>query len=156
MPVRNLVSWTSIVAGYAWNGHGQKSTEMFRAMELQGEIPDEISFVNVLTGCSHGGLLRRGWVYFQSMQRDYSLSPGKEHYCCLLDLLARSGRLDEAEDLLASMPFAPDEVACKTVLAACGIYRDLERAIRVADVVLDDHAGSSDCYLLLRNIFCEV
>ncbi|ERN20209.1 hypothetical protein AMTR_s00066p00131520 [Amborella trichopoda] len=68
---KDLVSWNSMIAGYAQHGLGSKAIELFENMLKTGTKPDYISYIAVLSGCSHSGLLSEGIHYFDSMSRYY-------------------------------------------------------------------------------------
>eukprot|EP00249_Psilotum_nudum_P001133 c13470_g1_i1 orf=1-300(-) len=79
----NSVSWNAIIASYAQNGNGRKALELFRQMQLNGVAPDKITFINILSGCSHTGLLDDAWYLFVSMNRDHAIMPTVEHFVCM-------------------------------------------------------------------------
>jgi pentatricopeptide repeat protein len=99
---------------------------MFRAMEQDGVAPNEVTFLAVLNACSHGGLVFEGKKHLESMVRQYGMSPGTEHYGCIIDLLGRAGRLDEAYELIKSLSSHGDAMAWRTLLAACRVHGNVE------------------------------
>ncbi|XP_024545543.1 pentatricopeptide repeat-containing protein At4g02750-like [Selaginella moellendorffii] len=102
MPVRNVVSWSSMVAGYAQCGYSSESLAVFQEMDLEGMAPNEVTFVSIISACSHGGLLEDGRLYFVRMFQDYGIQPGMDHFACLADLLGRTGKVEEAKEIAAS------------------------------------------------------
>ncbi|EFJ38307.1 hypothetical protein SELMODRAFT_74552, partial [Selaginella moellendorffii] len=90
----SLVLCTTMVAGFARNGHGRRAHELFELTESQGLELDVVSFTTILAACSAAGLLHDGRGYFVSMRGDYALAATMDHYVCVIDLLARSGRVD--------------------------------------------------------------
>ncbi|EFJ08134.1 hypothetical protein SELMODRAFT_42073, partial [Selaginella moellendorffii] len=121
---RDVVSWTSMMVAYASHGSSLEAIDLFQEMQLQGMEPDEVAFLAVLFACNHAGFFRRGWDYFASMRGDYDLEAGADHYCCVVDLLGRAGRLADAEDLIVSMPFKPDEATWSALVGACNTHGD--------------------------------
>eukprot|EP00249_Psilotum_nudum_P015229 c25216_g5_i4 orf=2-415(+) len=119
MPQWDVVSWTAMIAAYAQNGHGKEALKLFKQMQREGVKPDKATFISILSGCSHAGLLDDGWRYFLSMHRDYALPIIADHYVCMVDLLGRAGQLDEAEDLVHKIAFAPSAAAWVSLLGAC-------------------------------------
>ncbi|KAG6682262.1 hypothetical protein I3843_13G115000 [Carya illinoinensis] len=107
---KDLISWNAIMAGYAQmsNGQGRKVIEIFENMLKTKCLPDHISYVSVLSGCSHSGLVIEGKHYFYSMTEDFGISPTSEHFACMVDLLGRAGPLEEAKNLIDGMPFKPN------------------------------------------------
>lgn len=100
MPQRDLVSWNSMIAGYAIPGYGEKALMLFKQMKSEVIVPDDITFVGVLSACSHSGLVTEGRQYFGSMKRVFGIEPKLEHYSRMIDLLGRVGLLEEALELI--------------------------------------------------------
>ena len=108
MPQRNTVSWNSMIAGYGVHGYGNDALTLFYQMQQIGVKPNDVTFLAVLSACSHAGLINEGWYYFNSMIRDYGISPRLDHYACMVDLLGHDGHLDEAHVLISTMSIEPD------------------------------------------------
>ncbi|CAJ1907165.1 unnamed protein product [Sphenostylis stenocarpa] len=152
MSERNLVSWNSMIAGYASNGRAKQAVEVFDQMKCLGFKPDDITFVSLLTACSHGGLVSQGQEYFDSMERNYEIKPKKEHYACVVDLLGRNGLVEEAYKLITNMPIQPCEAAWGALLSACRKYGNVELANLSASNLLSSDPEDSGVYVLLANI----
>ncbi|EFJ09809.1 hypothetical protein SELMODRAFT_72364, partial [Selaginella moellendorffii] len=150
---RTIFSWNSMVAAYAQNGHPVEAVMVFRAMALEGIAPDLIGFSTALTACSHGGLLATGWEIFVSMHCDYGLKPGKDHYRCMIDILGRSGRIIDAEELIHSMPFPPDEIAWASLLSSCKIHRNAAAGARAAAAALRFDAREPATFVLMQDLY---
>ncbi|KAF2286688.1 hypothetical protein GH714_023611 [Hevea brasiliensis] len=120
----NVFCFTSIINGFARNGLGRECLEMLEAMIQKGLKPDKVTFLCVLTGCSHSGLVEEGRLVFNSMKSLHGISPDTEHFSCMVDLLGRAGLLDEAEELLQQ---APERVAGSVVYNNIGMLEELER-----------------------------
>ncbi|XP_024517911.1 pentatricopeptide repeat-containing protein At3g12770 isoform X1 [Selaginella moellendorffii] len=108
---RSAVSWTIAIAATAQQGSSNEAVELFLEMVQEGLAPDSYAFAGILFACSHGGLLDTGWSCFTSMRQDFGVDPGAEHYGCLIDLLGRAGRSNQAKELLLAMPFSPDNIS---------------------------------------------
>ncbi|XP_021730773.1 pentatricopeptide repeat-containing protein At4g02750-like [Chenopodium quinoa] len=106
----NLVSWNCMVTGYAQHGNVLNAIMTFHRMQKDQVLPDRISFLGVLQGCCYCGLVEEGKQYFQSMEKDYGIIPGPEHYSCLTDLFARAGLFKKAIQLVLEMPYEPTPV----------------------------------------------
>ncbi|TKY62506.1 Pentatricopeptide repeat-containing protein mitochondrial [Spatholobus suberectus] len=152
MSERNLVSWNSMIAGYAANGRAKQAVEVFDQMRCMGFKPDDITFVSLLTACSHGGLVSEGQEYFDTMERNYGIKPKKEHYACMIDLLGRTGLLEEAYKLITKMPMQPCEAAWGALLSACRKHGNVELANSSAPNLLNLDPEDSGIYVLLANI----
>lgn len=120
---KDLVSWTSMMIGYGSHGGGKEAVELFDEMVKSGIVPDQIVFMAVLNACSHAGLVDEGLKYFKTMVDEYKLSPEQETYGCVVDLLGRSGRIEEAYELIQRMPFSPDESIWGAFLGACKTHK---------------------------------
>ncbi|CAA2984179.1 pentatricopeptide repeat-containing At3g11460 [Olea europaea subsp. europaea] len=153
MPERNLVSWTAIISGYGMHGHGEIAVELFDEMIKAGIQPDRTVFVSVLSACSHAGLTKKGIDYFDSMETNYGLKPGSEHYSCIVDLLGRAGRLQEAHKLIESMPMEPDGPVWGALLGACKIHKNVELAELAFTKVVNLEPTNIGYYVLLSNIY---
>ncbi|KAM6558474.1 hypothetical protein CsatA_027713 [Cannabis sativa] len=151
MPLRNLVSWNTMIAGYASHGYAKQALILFEQMKNAGFEPDSITFVAVLSACSHGGLVSEGREHFKSMSRDYELEPREEHYACLIDLLGRIGLLDQAYHLIRNMPMLPSESAWGALLNACRMHGNVELAKLSAQKLLEMDPQDSGIYVLLAN-----
>ena len=133
MPKKNLVSWNSIIGGYARHGLGTRALEEFERMKRLGIRPDHVTFVNVLSACAHGGLVEQGEREFYSMETEFGIQAAVEHYACMVDLFGRAGRLEKAEELIKGMPLEPDVVVWGALLGACGLHSNLELGTFAAD-----------------------
>ncbi|CAK9153271.1 unnamed protein product [Ilex paraguariensis] len=152
MTVKDMVSWNSIIVGYASHGHAEKALNLFEEMKSTGLKPDDITFVGVLSACSHGGLVNQGWEYFRNMESDCGLKPKVEHYACMIDLLGRTGHLEEAYELITKMPMEPDEAVWGALLNACRTHGDVELGKLAADKLMLLDPKDSGIYVLLASL----
>lgn len=150
---RDVAAWNAVIAAHADCGHAEKALQLVQQMELDGVEPDEITFVILLSACSHAGLMEAGSHYFMSMSEDHGVTPLVEHYGCMVDLLGRAGRLEEAEDVIKQMPLKPDVVVWETLLGACRMYGDVNRGKRAAEHILKLDPQRAAPYVLLSNIY---
>ncbi|XP_022761827.1 pentatricopeptide repeat-containing protein At4g14050, mitochondrial [Durio zibethinus] len=155
MSRRDVVSWTSIIVGAAQHGRAEEALSLYDKMVSNGVKPNEVTFVGLIYACSHVGLVNRGRELFKSMIEDCGINPSLQHYTCLLDLLGRSGYLDEAENIINSMPFKPDEPTWAALLSACKHYGNAKMAIKFADHLLSLKPEEPSTYILLSNIYAS-
>lgn len=153
MTVRNLLSWTAIVAIYAHHGNGKEAVRLFEMMEEEGFSADDVALLSILAACSHSGLVNEGSLFFAKILKSGNISPNVEHYDCMIDLLGRAGRLNEAELLVRDMPFEPTAVSLTSLLGSCRQKGDLQRGERAAMRVLDLDSKDSAPYVVLSNIY---
>ncbi|XP_066400562.1 pentatricopeptide repeat-containing protein At2g41080-like [Miscanthus floridulus] len=148
----DLVLCSAMISAYGFHGHGQKAVGLFKQMIAGGAEPNEVTFLTLLYACSHSGLKDEGMSCFELMTNTCGLKPSVKHYTCIVDLLGRSGCLNEAEDLILSMPVQPDGVIWKTLLSACKIQKNFDMAERIAERVIELDPHDSASYVLLSNI----
>ncbi|KAA8518791.1 hypothetical protein F0562_016435 [Nyssa sinensis] len=151
----DVVSWSSLIVGYAQSGYGEEALELFRRMRSLGIKPNQVTFVGVLTACSHVGLVEEGWQFYKSMEMEYGVVPTREHCSCVVDLLARAGCINEAEYFINQMEFDPDIVVWKTLLAACKTRANLDVGKRAAESILKIDPTNSTAHVLLSNIYAS-
>nr|UPT48900.1 pentatricopeptide repeat protein AaPPR1035 [Agave angustifolia]UPT49142.1 pentatricopeptide repeat protein AaPPR613 [Agave angustifolia]UPT49192.1 pentatricopeptide repeat protein AaPPR1169 [Agave angustifolia] len=155
MPQKNAVSWTSLMTGYGVHGCGDDAILVFEAMQGVGLVPDGITFLVVLYACSHSGMVGRGLNYFHSMYRDYGVVAGAEHYACAVDLLGRAGRIDEAWEMIQSMPMKPTAVVWVALLSACRTHARVELGEYASERLLELESDNDGSYTLLSNIYAK-
>ncbi|KAM0946137.1 putative tetratricopeptide-like helical domain superfamily [Dioscorea sansibarensis] len=125
MDERNLISWTALISGLGLHGCIHEALERFKQMELEGFKPDSVTFMAVLSGCRHNGLVEEGMWLFNHMRSVYAIEPDMDHYVAVLDLLCRHGHIKEAESVVSSMPFQPNAVIWRIFLQGCKRYGNM-------------------------------
>jgi pentatricopeptide repeat protein len=135
------------------HGQGDEALALFSQMQKAGLKPDAISFIAVLSACSHAGLVDEGREYFNRMSQDYCITPKVEHYSCMADLLGRAGHLGEAVELIDNMPLKPSIQAWGTLLSACRINGNVELAEYLAERIFDIDPENEAYHVLLSNIY---
>ncbi|PPR93799.1 hypothetical protein GOBAR_AA26881 [Gossypium barbadense] len=154
MSERNIVSWNALISAHAQNGDAKATLDSFEKMVQSGFQPDSVSFLSVLSACSHCGLVQEGLRYFRTMTRIHNLVPKKEHYASMVDMLCRSGRFNEAEKLMDEMPFDPDEIMWSSVLNSCRIHKNQELARKAADQLFSmEVLRDAAAYVSMSNIY---
>ncbi|XP_059634615.1 pentatricopeptide repeat-containing protein At1g11290, chloroplastic-like isoform X2 [Cornus florida] len=152
---RNVVSWNSIIAGFGNHGLGEKALELFEQMKERCLQPDSVTFVGLLTACNHAGLVDKGQAYFNSMSEIYGIAPSVEHLSCLIDLLGRAGRLNEAEEYIEKFPFGHDPVILGSLLSSCRLHGDVVIGERLARRLLKREPVTTSSYVLLSNLYAS-
>ncbi|KAJ0988743.1 hypothetical protein J5N97_007099 [Dioscorea zingiberensis] len=153
MPERNIVSWNAMIAAYAQNGQGKNAIQLFREMLKMCIEPDFVSFLNILSACSHAGLVDEGLEFFEHMSTTYMIKPKKEHYACVIDILGRVGQFDKLESLIDAMPFEPDQIIWSSILNSCKIHKKQELATRAAEKLFSTELRDAAPYVILSNIY---
>ncbi|CAN4126710.1 unnamed protein product [Withania somnifera] len=152
METKDIVSWNVLISGYAMYGEASYAIEMFKKMEQTEIKPNELTFLAVLSGCAHAGLVEEGKSIFRRM-KDYSLMPTLKHYSCMADLLGRSGNLDDAESLVLSMPIAPDAAIWGSLLSSCKIQSQVEKGIRIAKHAIESDPENDGYYIAMSDLY---
>ncbi|XP_073135093.1 pentatricopeptide repeat-containing protein At4g02750 [Henckelia pumila] len=150
---RDVVSWNTIIIGYARHGFSKEALEHFDSMKQAYIQPDEVTMVGVLSACSHTGLVELGRKYFDSMNQDYGIVANSKHYTCMIDLLGRAGRLDDAQNLMKNMPFEPDAATWGALLGASRIHGNTELGEKAAEMIFALEPWNAGMYVLLSNLY---
>ncbi|RVX14483.1 Pentatricopeptide repeat-containing protein [Vitis vinifera] len=153
MPNRSVVSWNSMIMGYGMHGQADKALEMFLDMEKRGPMPNDATFICVLSACAHSGMILEGWWYFDLMRRVYKIEPKVEHYGCMVDLLGRAGLMKDSEELIRRMPMEGGTALWGALLSACRTHSNSELAEIVAKRLIELEPRDIGPYLLLSNIY---
>ncbi|CAL5323170.1 unnamed protein product [Camellia sinensis] len=148
-----VISWTSIVMGLAKHGFATGALKMFQEMLKTGIKPNEVTYVAVLSGCSHVGMINEGWKHFNAMYEEHGISPRMEHYACMVDLLGRSGFLEEAIQFINSMPFMADALVWRTLLGAWQVHGNTEVVKHAAKMIIKQEPNDPAAYILLSNLY---
>ncbi len=131
----------------------ERKLKLFEQMCAEGVKPDDITFVCLLSACSHAGLVDEGMCCYASMVTDYMISAKLEHYTCMVDLLGHAGHLQEAENMVMEVPCKPHVAAWMALLGACRICGNVEMAEHVAKRILEMKPNNAAGYVLLSNIY---
>ncbi|KAG2614102.1 pentatricopeptide repeat-containing protein At4g21065-like [Panicum virgatum] len=158
MGERDVHTWSAMIAGLAFNGMGKVALEYFCQMKRDGFQPNSVTYIAVLTACSHSAhscLLNEGRQHFKEMRSSHGIRPQIEHFGCMVDLLARSGLLDEAVDLVRTMPMQPNAVIWGSILSACRVHKKIDLARHAAEHLLKLEPDEDAVYVQLYNIYID-
>ncbi|XP_031501892.1 pentatricopeptide repeat-containing protein At3g62890-like [Nymphaea colorata] len=157
MPEKNIMTWSAMISGLAMHGCGKEALDLFQEMQAAGVRPNGFTLTGVLSACSHAGLVGEGKKFFHNMTKQYGVIPRIEHYGCLVDLLSRSGLLDEAYDLVKSMRMKPNIVVWGALLGGCKIHKQIQLGEHIIEHILqqqlvnpEDNGG---VYALICNMY---
>ncbi|KAL2895803.1 hypothetical protein RDABS01_000801 [Bienertia sinuspersici] len=150
---RTVVTWTSIISGFAMHGMANEAEEFIRKMGSSGIRPNRVTFLSVLNAYSHGGLVESGVQFFRKIVDEGVVAPDAKHYGCVIDMLSRAGKLTEAEEIALEIPGNVDNVIIwRTLLGACNCHGDVEMAERVSRKMQEMERGYGGDYVLMSNI----
>ncbi|KAF6175710.1 hypothetical protein GIB67_022712 [Kingdonia uniflora] len=152
---RNLVSWNTILAAFGNHGYGTRAIKIFEQMRQCNVKPDSVTFIGLLAACNHAGLVDEGRSYFNAMKEIFRIAPEIEHFSCLIDLLGRAGRLEEAKEYLQKFPFGTDLVVLGSLLSACRLHGDVVVGEWVGCRLLELQPDTSSPFVLLSNLYAS-
>ncbi|GAB2289266.1 hypothetical protein Dimus_023571 [Dionaea muscipula] len=151
---RDGVAWTAMLAAYAVHGCGKEAIELFEAMvNEEGIAVDHVTFTHLLSACSHSGLVVEGREYFNNMSKAYGVEPTLDHYSCMVDLLGRSGAVNEAHGLIKRMPMRPNAGVWGSLLAACRTHKNIELGKEASENLFALDPSDHRNYIMLSNIY---
>ncbi|OWM64314.1 pentatricopeptide repeat-containing protein At3g03580 [Punica granatum] len=153
---RDVVTWTTLITAYGMYGEGKKAIKAFTDMEECGILPDPVAFIAVLYACSHSGLVEEGLQFFHYMKSQYNFEPQIEHYASVVDLLARSGCLVEAENFIHSMPLKPDVSIWGALLSACRANSGIGLAERISKRIIELDSENTGYHVLVSNVYAAL
>ncbi|CAN6470154.1 unnamed protein product [Victoria cruziana] len=154
MDEKNIMTWSAMVGGYGMHGDAKNSLTLLEDMLKQGVQPNDVICTNVLSACSHAGMVSEGCRYFDDMCSGSYTLPSMKHYACMIDMLGRAGRLDEAVDFIRKMPVEPDAGIWGALVHACKIHSTIELGEKTANILLDLQPETG-YYVLMSNMYAE-
>lgn len=152
MRYKNVVAWTAIISGYGTHGCGEEAVELYNLMKDYGTLPNEITFVTLLSACAHAGMVNEGREIYESMRRDYGLVPGTAHHVCMVDLLGRAGLLNKAFDFIEEVK-RPGPAMWTAILGACKMHKNYDLAVHAAEKLLALEPENPGHYVMLSNVY---
>ncbi|XP_017969934.1 PREDICTED: pentatricopeptide repeat-containing protein At2g22070 [Theobroma cacao] len=150
---RDTVSWTSMIMGLAQHGLGEEALELFEELLAAGIKPDHITYVGVLSACTHVGLVEQGHRYYNMMKDFHKIEPTLSHYALMVDLLGRAGLVQEAYDFIEKMPIEPDVITWGSLLSSCKVYKNVDLGKVAAERLLCIDPDNSGAYSALANLY---
>ncbi|KDP22514.1 hypothetical protein JCGZ_26345 [Jatropha curcas] len=151
---RDVFSWTAMISGLAMNGNCIEALDLFEHMETSGNVkPNEVTYLGVLSACSHGGFVDQGFQYFKAMSATHHLTPRIEHYGCIIDLLGRANLIIEAKKFIREMPIQPDIVIWRSLLFACRSHGNIESAEVAINKIEELEPRRSEAHVLLSHVY---
>ncbi|XP_027359878.1 pentatricopeptide repeat-containing protein At5g13270, chloroplastic-like isoform X1 [Abrus precatorius] len=149
----DTVAWTAIICAHAYHGKAYEALRLFKEMQASGVRPNAVTFIGLLTACSHSGLVKEGKQFLDSMNDKYGVNPSIDHYNCMIDIYSRAGLLQEALEVIRSLPFEPDVMSWKSLLGGCWSHRNLEVGMIAADKIFHLDPLDSATYVIMFNLY---
>ncbi|XP_058097601.1 pentatricopeptide repeat-containing protein At3g62890-like [Magnolia sinica] len=155
MPQKDVFVWNAMICGLAIHGLGAEAVKLFQRFTHEGLRPMNVTFVGVLSACSHAGLVSEGRRYFESMMEDYGIEPEMEHYGCMVDLLGRAGFVSEALQLIEKMTVPPDPVIWGTLLGSCRVHGLVDLGETIGRKLIEMDPTHDGHYVSLASIYAR-
>ncbi|XP_057536708.1 pentatricopeptide repeat-containing protein At1g11290, chloroplastic [Amaranthus tricolor] len=153
MEERHTTTWNIMIDAYGTHGLGEAALEIFFEMQKGSILPNEVTFLCLISACSHSGLVEDGKYFFDLMKEEYNLEPAMDHYGAMVDLLGRAGLLDEAWDFIENMPIEPGISVYGAMLGACKIHKNIELGELAANRLFDMDPDDGGYHVLLANLY---
>ncbi|XP_061354488.1 pentatricopeptide repeat-containing protein At5g13270, chloroplastic isoform X2 [Gastrolobium bilobum] len=149
----DTVAWTAIICAYAYHGKASEALRLFNEMQGSGVRSNAVTFIGLLTACSHSGLIKEGKQFLDSMSDKYGVDPTIDHYNCMIDIYSRAGLLQEALEMIRSLPSEPDVMSWKSLLGGCWSHRNLEIGMIAAERIFHLDPLDSATYVIMFNLY---
>jgi pentatricopeptide repeat protein len=153
MEERSIVFWNAMISGFARHAHSLEVMILFEKMQQMSMYPNEVTYIAVLSACSHMGLVEKGQKYFNLMIKEHSLSPNVLHYSCMVDIFGRAGQIHEAYEMIKNMPFHATASIWGSLLSSCRVYGNLELAEVAAKQLFELEPNNAGNHILLSNVY---
>ncbi|KAK9058213.1 hypothetical protein SSX86_023053 [Deinandra increscens subsp. villosa] len=150
---KDTVSWNAMIVAHSYNGSAVEALKLFSSMTESGSQPDHLTFLALLTGCAHSGMIKEGWECFKSMEKNWKIHPTAEHYACMIDVLGRRGMLTEAYELVKQLPVELPSYTWETLLSCCRVHENFELGELVAQKLFGSQDSKAGICVLQSNIY---
>lgn len=152
---KDLVSWNAMIAAFTHHGLAKEAVGLFEDMQIKGFKPNDVTYVELLSACSHSGMVDEGLMFFRSMVTDGSIEVREDHYTCLVDLCSRAGRLEEAMHLIKGLRINPPASVWGALLGGCNNHGNVRVADLAAKRLLEAEPNNAGTYTLLSNVYAS-
>lgn len=151
----DVLIWNAMIGGLATHGLIKESLKLFEEMQNFQILPDEITYLCLLSACAHGGLVKEAWYFFECLGK-HGMTPKTEHYACMVDVLARSGQVADAYQFIHQMPVEPTGSMLGALLSGCVNHGKLELAEIVGRKLVEIEPDHDGRYIGLSNVYARV
>ncbi|OVA13583.1 Pentatricopeptide repeat [Macleaya cordata] len=153
---KHVGEWTAMISGMAIHGFGERSMELFEDMVRSGVKPNVVTFVGLLSGCTHAGLVKEGLMYFERMKSEFGIEPTVEHCGCVVDFLGRGGLIDQAVEFMKEMTMEANAAMWGALLNACKVHKNIKVAELAAKWLVREEPWNGAIYMSLLSLYGEV
>ncbi|XP_020580232.1 pentatricopeptide repeat-containing protein At2g03380, mitochondrial-like [Phalaenopsis equestris] len=152
---KNVVTWCAMMGGYGLQGDSVTSLDLFQKMLWEDLKPNEVTFMSILSTCGHTGMVKEGKELFERMCKQYEVVPSMKHYCCMVDMLVRAGKLEEAVEFMEGMPVNAEISVWAVLLHGCSLHSRLDLGEKALRKIMEMTPNSPDYYVLLSNLYAS-
>lgn len=149
------ISWNTIISCYGFSAFPDQAISLYEKMVDEGWKPNRVTFIALLSACSHAGFLEKGLRYFESMEKEHGIVPDLDHYTCIVDNMGRLGQLERAYQFIRDMPIEPDDCIWSALLSSCRIHGNVELAELAAKNLIELEPKHSGYWVLLSNVYAN-
>ncbi|PKA65434.1 Pentatricopeptide repeat-containing protein [Apostasia shenzhenica] len=154
---KDLVNWNGMIAAYAHHGFGREAIWLFEEMQSKGLKPSDVTYVALLSACSHSGLVEEGMKLFGSLVSNGFIEVRDDHYACFVDLFSRAGRFEEAGRLLSGIDIKSSSTfLLGALLGGCNSHSNCKLGELAAEELLEEDPNNAGVYLLMSKIYASV
>ncbi|MCO5611138.1 hypothetical protein L7F22_065388 [Adiantum nelumboides] len=153
LPNRDVVIWTAMVAAYVHHSDYGHAFNCFDEMQKAGVKPNDVTFLCILSACSHMGLVRKGCGYLKLMKAEYGIEPALEHHNTLVDLLGHAGIWSAAEDFLETISITSNLDGWTTLLSACKLHKNVALGRRCFSTLLQIDPRHAAGHAIMKNLY---
>lgn len=150
---KSVAGWNSMISAYGYHGNGKMAVQIFHEMCESGIRPSKSTFINLLSACSHSGIVNEGLWYYSLMFGEYGIEPVTEHQVCIVDMLGRAGKLQEAYEFIKQIPREPEPGVWGALLSACNYHGNIEMGRKVAEHLFGLEPENVGYYISLANMY---
>jgi pentatricopeptide repeat protein len=151
---KDIIAWNSMITAYSNHGEWFQCFQLYDQMKLSNVKPDQVTFLGMLTACVNSGLVEKGKEIFKEMVKIYGYQPSKEHNACMVDLLGRAGKIDEASKIIETHQLNSDARVYGPLLSACKMHEsETDFAEISAEKLINMEPKNAGNYVLLSNIY---
>lgn len=154
LPSKNIITWNTIISGFAHNGESKKLIQHLEKMKNVNDLKlDEITLLCVLAACAHNQMpLETAYEYFVAIIKENNILPTVEHLTAMIRLMGRNDEVWRAEKMINELGFRSCGPVWKALLGACRACGDMGVAKKAAEKVIELGGDREFAYVVLSNI----
>ncbi|XP_010522446.1 PREDICTED: pentatricopeptide repeat-containing protein At1g06140, mitochondrial-like isoform X2 [Tarenaya hassleriana] len=154
--MRDTISWSTMVSGYGLHGMAKEAIALFYEMLKLGHEPDMVTVVSVLSACGKSGLTNDGLAIYNLVTNSYGVRATPEMCSCLVDILGKSGRLDEALEFIRGMPVEAGPSVWGAFMSASVLHGNVEMQELAYRILLELEPDNPSNYVSLSNLYASL